>query len=233
LKKNSKNLVFKYLAEKILEIQKETPVLVAIDGVDAAGKTRFSSSLTDEFSKYNRQVVSASVDDFHNPASIRYIKGKDSPEGFYYDSFNYPLLKEDLLNPFLSGQGKYRIKVFDHISNREIIEPARPVEKSAILVMEGIFLLRRELVDYWDFKIFLDVEFKITLQRNIQRVREDYQEMPVAEITERFNRRYKPGQEIYFKEADPKSQADIIIDNRDFAAPEIIDGTIIKGFKKG
>jgi hypothetical protein len=38
----------------------------------------------------------------------------------------------------------------------------------------------------------------------------------------RASERHRRGQEIGFAEIDPKARADIIIDNRDFAAPKLV-----------
>ena len=87
--------------------------------------------------------------------------------------------------------------------------------------MEGFFLLRPELVDYWDLKIFLDVDFKITLQRIIKRSAEHNEIISIEKIIEKFNKRYMPGQQLYFEHANSKAHADIIIDNSYFELPKI------------
>ena len=60
--------------------------MLAIDGVDAAGKTIFAAKLSEELRKRNHTVIEASMDGFHNPRAIRYRMGRDSPEGYYKDS---------------------------------------------------------------------------------------------------------------------------------------------------
>jgi uridine kinase len=77
--------------------------IVAVDGVDGAGKTVFANSLARRLEVLGRPVIRAGIDGFHNPRSVRYRRGKDSPEGFFLDSFNYDSLKKDLLAPFRSG----------------------------------------------------------------------------------------------------------------------------------
>jgi len=39
--------------------------------------------------RLGRPVIRASIDGFHNPGAIRYARGKFSPEGYYFDSFDY------------------------------------------------------------------------------------------------------------------------------------------------
>ena len=78
---------------------------------------------------------------------------------------------------------------------------------------------RPELVGFWDLKAFLDVDFKTNLQRNIDRANLSNDPIALRRLIERFNVRYKSGQELYFAESKPKDAADIVIDNNDFNAP--------------
>src|SRR6185295_6981968 len=87
------------LAHRIDRIKRSHPIRVAIDGVDAAGKTTLAEELVPLIESHGRPVIRASIDAFHNPALIRYQRGTDSPEGYYHDSFNYRALVELLLVP--------------------------------------------------------------------------------------------------------------------------------------
>jgi uridine kinase len=48
-------------------------------------------------------VIRASVDGFHHPREIRYRLGRDSPEGFYRDSYDLDALQRELLDPLSPG----------------------------------------------------------------------------------------------------------------------------------
>ncbi len=211
-------LISEELIPKIYAIKKQTPILVGIDGVDGAGKSSFSHTLATALTKFPRTVVTASIDHFHNPAKIRYVKGKDSPEGFYFDSFNYDVVKAYLLEPFFKGKGHYRTMAFDCEKDELMQLEPKPVPNNSILIFEGIFSFRPELLPYWDLKIFLDVTFETSLQRNIQRSAPKGAEA-VQKIKERWKQRYMPGQKIYFQHADPQAKADILIDNNDYKHP--------------
>ena len=50
-----------------------------------------------------RAVFRASIDGFHRPRAERYARGRDSPEGFYRDSFDYSLFRRVLVEPFRDG----------------------------------------------------------------------------------------------------------------------------------
>ena len=157
------------IIKSILEIKRETPVLVCIDGVDGAGKTYFARRLTNELKSVFNNVILCSVDNFHNNRDIRYQKGKDSDIGFYEDSYNYSKLISNLLMPFKMGTGVYIDSIFDVDNNTTNISRAKEVSMDSILILEGVFLQRPELSHFWDLRIFLDVDFETTLNRNINR----------------------------------------------------------------
>ncbi|MEK6874224.1 MAG: hypothetical protein AABX52_00555 [Nanoarchaeota archaeon] len=213
-----------YLASIILKKQKNAPIFVGIDGVDAAGKTTLADKLVKELEGSSRLIIRASIDSFHNPRHIRYSKGENSSEGYYFDSFNYKAMVKVLLDPLSSGKLKYQTAIFDYKTDSKIILPVQTATNNAILVMDGIFLFRPELVNYWDIKIFIDVDFKITLKRVIKRSDEVLYLGTEQDIINKYNQRYIPGQQIYFEQANPKEKADIIIDNSDFQNPVIKRG---------
>ncbi len=60
------------LARTLASVSRAHPIRVAIDGVDAAGKTTLADELVSPMRALGRTVIRASVDDFHNPREIRY-----------------------------------------------------------------------------------------------------------------------------------------------------------------
>ncbi len=214
--------LFNYINNAILGYRKDTPVLVGINGVDAAGKTTFADKLADRLGESNRQIIRVSIDGFHNPSIIRYKKGRRSPDGYYQDSFNHQLIIDTLLKPLSSGDLKYKEAAFDYRIDDKLNLASKKADKDAILVMDGIFLFRPELLNFWDIKIFLDVSFEVALQRAIKRARDQETSDPEQAIIDLYNLRYIPGQKLYFQEADPHDKADILIDNNNYEAPVMI-----------
>jgi len=75
------------LATAIAAVQVTHPTRVAIDGVDGVGKTSLAEELVAPLARKGREVVRASVDGFHRPRAARYLRGRDSAEGYFLDSF--------------------------------------------------------------------------------------------------------------------------------------------------
>jgi uridine kinase len=212
------------LADLICTVERPHPLRVAIDGVDASGKTTLADELVPLIENHGRPVIRASVDGFHYPRVVRYQRGADSPEGYYRDSFDDAAILRELLIPLgPGGNGKYCRAVFDFRVDAPAPETRCIAPQSAILLFDGVFLLRPELVDHWDFSIFVDVDFNLSVPRAVARdVARDEEHLDADHIREKYNQRYLPGQIIYLRESQPKTLADVIFDNNDLEDPKVI-----------
>jgi uridine kinase len=213
--------VIKELASKILEKKSNSSSFcVGIYGIDAAGKTFLADELAAFLIENGHTVIRASLDGFHNSRHIRHQHGSYPPEGYYFDSFNYELLKKCLLEPLKpKGNRTYHLKAFDFKTDTEILASELKATNAHILIFEGVFLFRSEIEHYWDLKIFVDIGFQTSIKRALER--DIYLFGNEEEILKRYQERYIPGQKIYFELENPKEKADIIIDNNDVTKPLI------------
>jgi uridine kinase len=204
------------LAERIDGLRWPFPVRVAIDGVDGAGKTMFADELTEPLMRRGRPVIRASVDDFHRPRRERYRLGRDSPEGYFRDSFDYDALVSSLIAP-LGPQGDRRVRRarFDHRRDAPVDAPIEEVDPSAVLVLDGIFLHRPELVGYWERSVFLDVSVDLSVARAAAR------DGGSSDPQDASNRRYVEGQRLYLNACDPRRAATWVVENEDLGRPTL------------
>jgi uridine kinase len=208
------------LAGKITGISRPHPTRVAIDGVDGVGKTTLADELAGALSK-GRPVIRVSIDGFHQPRDRRYRMGRSSPEGYFQDSFNYAALTRVLLGPLgPRGTRLYRRAVFDYRTDSGVDAQVETAPENALLIFDGVFLLRPELLHFWDLSIFLDAPFEVTIPRMAARDGTP----PEADAPE--NRRYIEGQKLYLRTCEPKRQASILIDNQDLESPEIVSEAV-------
>ena len=211
--------VLRHVAERLSRLPETRVCRVAVDGVDGAGKTVFADQLAAALAPFGRPIIRASVDGFHNPREVRHKRGRGSPEGFYFDSYDYPALRRHLLDPLGPGGSRaYRAAVFDHVTDGPVTGDARMAAPNAILIIDGIFLHRPELRACWDFSLFLSVPFSISIPRGARRSPGLVSPDPAAES----NRRYVEGQRLYLEQEQPETRADIVIDNSELAAPQIV-----------
>jgi uridine kinase len=163
---------------------------VGIDGPDAAGKTTLADELASVLEARGHRIRRESIDSFLRPSDERYRRGRDSPRGYYEDSFDY-------------------------FAVRRLLD-TRPAD-GALLVFDGVFLLRPELGDVWDFRIFASVSVEECLRRAVARDAAAFGSE--EEVVRRYRARYIPGQALYLAEAQPVETADAVVVNDDPARP--------------
>lgn len=206
------------------EVRRHYPagrVIVAVDGVDGAGKSTFADGLAEVFAETGDAVFRASVDGFHRPRAERYARGRSSPEGYYRDSYDYATFRRVLIDPFrdgaqTAGATGFQLAAFDVV--RDAPEESQWVSapRDAVLVVDGIFLHRPELRALWDWSLWLEVPWAVACARLALRDGSDPDPDAPA------NARYREGQELYVREAHPQQAADVIVDNSDLAHPRRI-----------
>ena len=157
---------------------------VGIDGVDGSGKTTFADELVAELRSRSCAIERLNTHNFLNPPEVRHRLGRDSAEGFWLDSYDLRALASDVARP-----------------------------RDAVLVVDGLFLHRDEIVDLWDLSVFLDVPFEVSVARLA--ARDGTEPDPRHESS----KRYVEGQKIYFRECSPLTRATLVIDNSDFERP--------------
>ena len=211
------------VADHIASLPAAHPQRVAVDGIDAAGKTMLADELAPLIEARGRPVIRASIDGFHRPRAERYALGPESPMGYYRDSFDYPALWQALLVPLgPHGSRRYRTAVFDLQSDHPLTQPEWEAAPHAVLVLDGVFLLRPELNDLWEYRIFVHIPFEEALKRARRR---DLAQFGSADAVEaRYRQRYIPGQRLYLSTVRPRARADVVLDNTDPMRPRLVIG---------
>ncbi|MBN2566203.1 MAG: uridine kinase [Candidatus Eisenbacteria bacterium] len=190
------------------------PVRVAIDGVGASGKTALADEIANELAGMGRAVIRASIDGFHNPPEMRYARGRTSPEGYLNDSFDYDAVLFRLLRPLgPGGDRRYTAAIYDFRTESHVDSGEAEADPRSILLFDGVFILRDELRDSWDFSIFVDARFDVTLARALVR------DLPLfgseAAVRERYLLRYIPGESLYLDRHRPRERAAVVMTNDD------------------
>jgi uridine kinase len=210
--------LWRELRDEVRHLYPAGRVIVAVDGLDGAGKTTFADGLAEVFAEDGAEVFRASIDGFHRPRAERYARGRRDPEGFYRDSYDYATFRRVLIDPFRDGSQTaattgFQLSAFDVARDAPVESQWVTAPLDAVLVVDGIFLHRPELRDLWDWSIWLDVPDSVAYAR--MALRDGSDPDPVAPS----NARYHEGQAIYLREARPELAASAVVDNADLAHP--------------
>ncbi|MGC4892710.1 uridylate kinase [Micromonospora sp. DT31] len=208
------------LADHLVVRRPPHPLRVAVDGPDAAGKTRLADDLAEVLGA-RRPVLRVSVDGFHQPAAIRRARGPLSPEGYYRDAFDHETLVTRVLRPLgPGGDRQYLPAAYDLRAETPVTAEPVLAPVDAVLLADGVFLLRPELRAHWDVTVYLHVEPEETLRRALLRDVEVFGS--AEEVRRRYRARYLPGQELYRAEVGPARHADVVLDLTDPLAPVVL-----------
>jgi uridine kinase len=194
-------------------------VRVAVDGVDGSGKTWFAEELAQVLGARGRDVVRVSADDWHQARSLRYARGRSSPEGFWLDSYDHARMRDEVLVPLGPlGSHRFRRRGHDLETDAVLEEPCEQAPPGAVLVMDGLFLQRAELAGCFELVVWLDVPFGVTAERMAKR------DGTSSDPRDPSMDRYVGGQLLYFAERAPWARADVVVENSDVGAPVLVKG---------
>ena len=192
--------------------------LVAVDGIGGSGKSTFAAALARRV--VDRPVLVLHADDFLHPSATRHARGRLSPEGFWFDAYDYAALTGWALTPLRAGgDGLHRTHALDHAADRAVRPDAVRAPDDALVVVEGTFLHRDELAGFWDFSVYLDVPLAVGHRRLALRegLDPDPEHGPL--------RRYTQAQRLYFEAAAPWQRASVVLDTTDAGRPRVIEAS--------
>jgi uridine kinase len=123
------------------------PLKVAIDGRCAAGKTMLADELGALLRSGGFQVLRPSINGFHHRRERRYRQGEYSARAYYDDAFDYDAVIERALKPLGGNTFSELCRHLSHDLRTDLPADAPPVlvDADAVLLFDGVFLLRSEL----------------------------------------------------------------------------------------
>jgi len=140
-------------------------------------------------------------------------------KGYYRNAHDFRSARELLLGPAGSGgSGEVVLCAHDPLTGEDHRDKAVRAPADAVLIVDSVFAFRPEYNDLWDYRIWLDVEAAVSLDRGISR---DVVMEGLEEATRLHRDRYHAAELIYIAEVKPQSLADVAIDNRDFGNARI------------
>lgn len=207
----------KLLGEINRRKRKNQAFVVGINGIDCSGKTKFAEVFEEFLISKNCKTQLVSLDSFHNPQRIRY-SGENQAENYYNKSFDVKTIVEKLLTPIHQKSNfSISLSLLDLLTDEYKVEKEFSFDQDTIVLLEGVFLFRKELSPYIDYKIFIEIPFEES--KNRARVRDIL--ILGEEVLRRYDEKYLPAQRKYLDEFPPQKTADMIIDNSNWEYPRV------------
>jgi uridine kinase len=209
-----KLILYSNIEKKISRLN--TPSVIGINGAIASGKSMLSQELNQYLKDIGYQTQIIHIDDFHNPRSIR--MKNNSPEWYLHNAIDTQRFGA-LITDIKHGHVNKVMTLLDMGTDGYTNSKVYTTGINTIVIVEGVLLYCPPISHFFDYKIFLDVDYNEILRRGKERDVPLYGET----ILQQYIELYIPVQEMYVSRYFPKEQSDLVINNNNFQAPFIVE----------
>ena len=187
----------------------EPATLVAISGIDGAGKGYVAERLRSRLERRGRRVALVGVDGWLNLPAVRFSE-TDPAGNFYRHAFRFDEMFERLIVPLRDNRSIRLEADFTEETATAYRKHVYEWNDVDVVLLEGIYLLRPRFLPRYDLAIWIDCTFETAIERAIARGQEG---LAPDETVRAFRTIYLPAQEIHFARDDPKRAADLVVPN--------------------
>jgi uridine kinase len=209
---------------------KKSVFIIGIVGATGSGKSMFAKMLSDRFAGKVVHIASDMYykDQSNEPLAQRIMANMDRPQ-----AIDFALLVEHLKK--LSKGEKIKQPTYDfakHVRRKRTVT----IEPKSVIIIEGLLILAvKKLRDFFDLKLYIDVDADLRLARRIKRDVKEKRNKSLEAAIEQYLISARPMYRLYVE--PQKDLADIIIpwNKRDQEAVNTISARIremlrIKGY---
>jgi len=174
--------------------KKQSTLLIGVDGCGGAGKSTLANKLKDKCSN----VTVVHMDDFYLPTSqIIKLSPEKKPIGA---DFDWKRVLNQVLKPISQNQeGQYQRYDWE----KDDLAEWHTVPIGGIVIVEGVYSIREELVNKYDFTIWVNCPREIRLLRGLERDGEVSRDM--------WENNWMISEDIYVNEHKPYGRADLVV----------------------
>ena len=199
--------------ERILICRRATAstrsVLVAVTGIDGCGKGFATERLVAALQARGLRTAAVNIDGWLNLPGRRFDASNPAPH-FYQHAIRFDDLFATLVLPLRDTRSIHLEADFVEETatgyRRQVYEYA----DIDVILLEGIYLLKRAFVAHYDISIWIDCTFETALERAVARAQEG---LPPDETVHAYRTIYFPAQALHFERDDPKAAATIVVAN--------------------
>ena len=202
-----------WIVDSTLQLRDAVPsqraVLVAVTGIDGSGKGHMSACIVAALRARGARVAALGVDCWLSLPSQRF-SATNPAEHFYRHALRFEEMFAQLVWP-LRDRRSLHVDV-DHVEETATAYHRHTYDFQAIdvIVLEGIYLLKRDFQTRYDLSVWIDCTFETALERAVARAQEG---LPPAATIDAYRTIYFPAQEIHFGRDEPRAAATVVVAN--------------------
>ena len=180
---------------KALQHQRDC-LLVAIDGPGGAGKSTSAHLLKEQLKTLGWIVSVVKHDDFYRLSHQR----ENQQAAVIGGDFDWERLRDQVLTPLREGHSAHYQR-YDW--ETDVLAEWRTISASDVVLVEGVYTMRRELTHLYDLKIWVECPRAIRLARGIARDGEKARTI--------WEQDWMPKEDYYDKTHLPHERADLFV----------------------
>lgn len=201
-------------AAAILQARREAPatraILVAITGIDGSGKGYITGKLEARLLEEGRRLAVLNIDSWLNLPSRRFNPA-DPARHFYEHGLRLPEMFSQLVLPLKAHRSIWLAAELADATDREEYRVGTfDFADVDIILLDGIFLLKRAFQVHFDRAFWVDCTFETALERALARGQEG---LPPERVLRDYQTTYFPAQRIHIERDDPRGFATAVIAN--------------------
>lgn len=209
------NQLITKVLHKRAEVEPGRSVLIGVSGIDGSGKGYVTQKLVAGIKAQGLQAIAINIDPWLTPPEQRFSSHLPG-EHFYHHAFVFEQIFEQLIDPLRTHRSIY----LETTLTGEFGIPFTQIydfQDVDIIVLEGIFLLKRSLRQNYDLAFWIECSFETALARALQRNQEN---LPADQIIQNYEQIYFPAQRFHLAIDDPRSTVDgIYLNDSDSISP--------------
>lgn len=185
-------------------------ILVGISGIECSGKSTLADKLKQLLEKKKIPTKIIHGDDFLFDKETR-NKNPKQDIGYYCETFDYNKLFTELLIP-IKNNTLFESKLCLLDWENDIYSKFKfQTNQPTIILVEGVFLFKKDLPKIFDLSVWIDITFELGMQRALNRSRDKNYYGNSDAILQRYTERFHKGQKIHLKLDKPIENCDFII----------------------
>jgi len=184
-------------------------VLVALSGIDGSGKGFVAARVVAALEERGLRVAGINIDGWLNLPQVRFSDA-DPAEHFYRHAIRFDELFAQLVLPLRARRSLVLDADFAAETATAFCKHRYAFEDVDVVVLEGIYLLKRALRAHYDVSGWIDCTFETALERALARGQEG---LAADETIAAYRKIYFPAQEIHFTRDEPRAAASVVLVN--------------------
>jgi uridine kinase len=201
------------ISERILETRSRIPAkrcaLIAVTGIDASGKGYLAAKLAEMLRRASLRIANINIDGWLNLPRVRFSETNPA-ENFYLNAIRFDDMFAQLIFPLRDRRSLHVEMDFAEETALTYRQQTCEFEDIDIILLEGIYLLKRDFQRHYDLSYWIDCSFETALERALARGQEG---LPPEATIKAYRTIYFPAQEIHFWKDYPRAAANTIINN--------------------